>query len=350
MDTQHSNHGSQYAYSIPGYSDFYDVWVESLFSPANPTDSTSTLVKSEDTPLFSELLQQQLDLASNSERQTVSVVDLGTGTGRVVQELWRSVIQSASGAQENAPNIELYGVDHSTDMIRTAERTFIAAFPETERPSSKQPSPRWLQASASNFVEKIGGVEGKIDLLLLSVGMIHHLIDPAEILALVGQIAKGLRAGTGVAAIAVLDEMVPENQEAVNVQPEYTADLIIPVKKTSGAVYCKSPTVTKEELRVHTVPSSGEGQEETKVQMKVRTDSWVVELFEGVPADWNKEKESLASIVEQGKASKVWRKEMEWSLAVWDEPLFIELLRRNGLEITETKKGGYQKWYLLRRT
>ena len=66
----------------------YDAWVDAMFTLS---DYSANLVKSEDTPIFAELVRLQIDSAKQHGRNSVNVVDLRTGTGRCVRKLWEGL-------------------------------------------------------------------------------------------------------------------------------------------------------------------------------------------------------------------------------------------------------------------
>ena len=134
MDTQHSTHGSSYAYSSPGYSNFYDAWVESLFTSSGAASPTAPPKKNEDIALFAEQIREQVGKSTRD----VNVIDLGTGTGRVVCELYRELSgatcdpcvaglgQNSSVPPAPPTQISIWGINHSAKMLDAAVNTFAS--------------------------------------------------------------------------------------------------------------------------------------------------------------------------------------------------------------------------------
>ncbi|KAF8422771.1 hypothetical protein BGX38DRAFT_1279755 [Terfezia claveryi] len=374
IDTQHKTHGPSYAYSHTAYPAFYDAWVDSMFSPPTPSLSPSQpiLPKNEDIPIFEEFIRDQLAAKKESrmittddyesESCTVNIVDLGTGTGRVICEIFRGIYSSAAAAVEEElqqPKMNFWGVDHSPSMLSHAESTFsqLKLDYESKINRSIPSTPIWICASASTFLTILSSTtthkerlnQGELDLLFMSVGTIHHLVDPNEVLAFLMELARGLKAGTGRAVVSVLDEMVPGEGEGGGLEYSKGEDQIIKAKGGTGEIYVKTPTIPSEEAKVVEVDVSiGGGEEKMLVVISQRRiDKWTVGFYDGLPEGWEKVGKSPAEMVEEGKGRNVWRKELEWSLAVWDEDVFRALVRVARLEVLEVRRGVFQRWYVL---
>ena len=296
MDTQHSTHGSKYAYSSPDYPAFYDAWVDAMFTPS---DDSANLVKSEDTPVFAEVVKLQIDSAKQHGRNAVHIVDLGTGTRRCVRELWK-VLDEAQVERNESPGVVIWGVDHAKAMLERAEEVFeffikdinTSTANTTGERTGDWNKPKWVCASATGFADAIrsypGPNEAEIDAILMSVGTIHHLIEPKEVLGFLKEMKRGLRAGSGVGIVSVLDEMYAAGAESKgeaavhsvedHVKVEFGADLL--VRGRDGRVYSKSPTVTTWDERAVAV-------EDVRVDWRVKTDRWTVECYEGLNEGWD---------------------------------------------------------------
>ena len=370
MDTQHSTHGSLYAYSSPGYSSFYDAWVESLFASSGTASPTAPVKKNEDITIFTEIIRGQV---RSSTRGVVNVVDLGTGTGRVVCELYRELSSAISdpcgaaalGQSNSAPpasptQISIWGIDHSAEMLDAA----VNAFNRLEKELGGNPHsqsifihrPHWARASAAAFTDTLASTSlglGNIDVLLLSVGTIHHLVNPQEVLSFLGELSKGLRPGSGVALISVLEEMIPASAQqggdnTAHLEEDYSGDMAIRSTTQPGAAYVKSPTVTTWETR--DVEVDADNGSPITVKSQVRTDRWTVECFDGLPEGTLPEGDTGVVAVAKGspdRGKSVWKREMEWSLAMWDEDAFRKLVGVAGLEIEAVKRGSFQRWYTV---
>ncbi|KAF8459619.1 hypothetical protein BGX38DRAFT_1264523 [Terfezia claveryi] len=353
IDTQHKTHGPSYAYSHTAYPAFYDAWVDSMFSPPTPSLSPSQpiLPKNEDIPIFEEFIRDQL--AAKKESRMITTDDYENFSG---------IYSSAAAAVEEElqqPKMNFWGVDHSPSMLSHAESTFsqLKLDYESKINRSIPSTPIWICASASTFLTILSSTtthkerlnQGELDLLFMSVGTIHHLVDPNEVLAFLMELARGLKAGTGRAVVSVLDEMVPGEGEGGGLEYSKGEDQIIKAKGGTGEIYVKTPTIPSEEAKVVEVDVSiGGGEEKMLVVISQRRiDKWTVGFYDGLPEGWEKVGKSPAEMVEEGKGRNVWRKELEWSLAVWDEDVFRALVRVARLEVLEVRRGVFQRWYVL---
>lgn len=368
MDTQHSTHGSSYAYSSPGYSNFYDAWVESLFTSSGTASLTAPPKKNEDIAIFAEQIREQV---CSSTRDVVNVIDLGTGTGRVICELYRELSgamcdPSVAGLGQNSSvppasptQISIWGIDHSAEMLDTAVNTFASLEQELGDKSPRMSifihRPHWVRAPAAAFIDILASASlgpGNIDVLLFSVGTIHHLVHPQEVLSFLRELNKGLRPGSGVALISVLEEMISASAQqggdsTAHPEVDYSGDVAIHSTTQLGAVYVKGPTTTTWETRDVEVDADNGGS--IAVRSQVRTDRWTVECFDGLPGGSPGVDRVAASQGDVGRGKRVWKREMEWSLAAWDEGAFGKLVGAAGLEIVGVKSGSFQRWYTVKR-
>ena len=123
VDGQQSAHGESYAYISSYWAEFYDMWVEEVIGRA-------ALAKDDD--FFFNLLWPFLSKSANV-RQPLRVVDMATGTGRVIRGILRKMNSLAQGAVpgESQKELHIWGIDHSQAMIDRAK-----AILEDEIPSS----------------------------------------------------------------------------------------------------------------------------------------------------------------------------------------------------------------------
>ena len=193
---------------------------------------------------------------------------------------------------------------------------------------------------------------GSVDVLLLSVGTIHHLVHPQEVLSFLRELSKGLRPGSGVALISVLEEMISasaqqDGDSTAHLEVDYSGDVAIRSTTQLGAVYVKGPTATTWETRDVEVDVDNGGS--ITVRSQVRTDRWTVECFDALPGGNPGLDRVVASQGDLGRGERVWKREMEWSMAAWDEGAFEKLVGVAGLEIVGVKSGSFQRWYTVKR-
>jgi SAM-dependent methyltransferase len=164
MDGQHFSHGTSYAYSAPEWPEFYDLWVESLSGPG----------PYEDARIFWNALRDIIAAHRESKfspsnipdgKEVITVVDLGTGTGRVINGLVAAMVaesQAEAKAEEGESSrviIRLVDVDHSKAMLKRARKRFDEVWSGKEGLlEGKVIGPHWMRASAARFVTEYGNV------------------------------------------------------------------------------------------------------------------------------------------------------------------------------------------------
>ncbi|KAH0538310.1 hypothetical protein FGG08_005084 [Glutinoglossum americanum] len=322
MDGQYLSHSTSYAFGSEEWPEFYDLWVESLFGPG----------PSEDASVFRSALERYA--AGHNSGQPINVVDIGTGTGRVIKDLW----QEPGGALEN---VAFWGLDNAQAMLDRAKSTFDAleASRRTDPAHHGQSSslvrlpPTWIQAPAADFASSLPNLAGNADLIVFAVGGVGHLTADDEVERFLEQVRRALRPPGSYeparAIISVLHEMIPEKNPDLAVEreqsnPEHSSDnvtdkpdSIIPSRDHLGITYVKLPTVSRWSSH------------------DVRTDSFSITII----------KDTEAGRYQEGEVLK--KKEMAWSLRVFDEKAWNDAVKQAGLRIEEVKEGEIQRWYFL---
>ena len=313
MDGQHSKHGTDYAYSSSEWPEFYDLWIESIFGPG----------PAEDIAVFSKCLQSMIDDALPN--QIITVLDVGTGTGRVIKDLcWTSMIKVPPN---DGPVVKFVGMDHSSAMLSRAMRNF---FEQSCVEGSRFGDPEWFHGSAARFGSSGMVLELKTDLVIFAAGGIGHLTADGEVKLFLEQVKKVLREARGsVAIVSVLNEFIPRREgdfaeqsmehRGEEVQEE---EVRIASRDNPGLVYVKSPTVT-----------TWDGS--------VRTDRFSVKAVKEGHGDKGSSMEAGSEVV--------WEKDMAWSIKQFNEPAWQEEVKSSGLEIDSVQDGLLQRWYFLRR-
>jgi SAM-dependent methyltransferase len=300
MDSQHEKHGDSYAYSTPEWPEFYDLWVENLFGPG----------PAEDAAVFQNVLENLV--AATPSEDIITVLDLGTGTGRVIRDLTHAVT-----LRHDTARFRFIGVDHSRFMLDRARSRF------GEQGGMYA---TWLVGSAADFFnEALKGAE-KIDILIFAAGGISHLTDGEETKSFLRQIKMGLRKNNrSVAIISILHEFIEKLEPKGEAQTALEAgdelqDVKIPSKDHQGIMYIKSPTTT------------------------VRNGSFRTNRFS---------LKAIRETEECGRGQKIdipktiWERKMEWSLRDFNEGNWIEEVCSAGLRISSVKEGLIQRWYFI---
>lgn len=298
MDGQTATHGSKYAYASSYWPECYDLWIDHLFGQAGHEDTTIFA----DTALCS----------PEASGGMFNVLDIGTGTGRIVKDLLSGVLGDRPDRR-----LSIMGIDNSGSMLGRAQMTFDRDFRNTgELPSGCEVA--WIKAPAAEMVTRLPGLAGNVDLAIFAAGGIAHLTADHEIEAFLDQLALALRPEQGRAIISVLHEtMASPNAQAQQrtKQKEHEQDLgeppiLLPSREHDGLVFVK-----------HATKETWCGD--------VRTDSFVLEVRD---SDGN----TLEST------------EVEWSLRLIDESRLLESLAKDGLAVEGRTKGSIQDWFLLR--
>ncbi|GAB4822252.1 hypothetical protein N2152v2_009298 [Parachlorella kessleri] len=157
------------SYDVPGFATFYDAMVEGL-----PEEYEA----GKDVDFFWAQLQRVLEAQG-----TARVLDLCTGTGRVVEGLVRHLALRRSSPSDVASppvlqeqqgwTVALTGVDNSEHMLQVAQdKLQLSTLPAGVSCS-------WLCSDIANLPpqEDLGG---PFDLIILSAGSFHHLLTKQE--------------------------------------------------------------------------------------------------------------------------------------------------------------------------
>lgn len=143
---------------------------------------------------FTDLLSQH--------RQTIcrpfTLLDVGTGTGRVVLGLLRR----AAAASLDTSNAELIGMDNEQNMLDMAARL-------ESKTSEISPSVTWTLGAAQTLDElpplQQAGKNKTVDLILFPYGSVCLLKEDGELEQFFSQVAKVLTPGTGRAYVSFVD-------------------------------------------------------------------------------------------------------------------------------------------------
>lgn len=167
-------------YSSPYLVDYYD-----LVAP----NSRSV----DDASFYWKVYQRLLILRSPTAEDPFVIMDIGTGTGRVLHALESNAINS----ELPFSNTELIGVDNAQYMLDKAEA--ITTGPLKEHVS-------WVHGSALNLEEVMQSRQHqKVDLLIFSIGSISHLSEARQPQIFLDQVSKVLRPETGRAYVSIYD-------------------------------------------------------------------------------------------------------------------------------------------------
>lgn len=188
-------------YSSPYLVDYYDIVAPSSRSV-------------DDASFYWEIYQNLLSLRSPTPDDPFVIMDVGTGTGRVLHGLASSAINSGV----NFANTKLIGVDNAQHMLDKAEGISNEILDGCVD---------WVHGSALDLQ---GVMESrqyqKVDLLIFSIGSISHLSELNQPETFLDEVSKVLRAETGRAYVSIYDGSLlgPDKKIAFH-QPHGTSEI-----------------------------------------------------------------------------------------------------------------------------
>lgn len=290
-----------YAYSHSSYPEFYDLWTTHLFGHEASSDATiivETIIRA---------IDRHVDII-----KPVIVIDLGTGTGRVIKDVLRVL------PQPRAP-LTLVGVDHSAAMLaRACSTTF--ALRDTMQEIAAKVNIQWIHASATTYADALlesSSNEGEpqnavADVIIFSAGSIAHLTAPGERQAFLQQTATLLAPG-GVALVSVLtDFFVPIGGSIPERASELDEGVALKSAEMPGTTFVKEPTV-----------------EEWDAAREVKTEKFSVQLVRDVDG------------------GELWKETVGWSLRTLREKEWLDDVEGVGLLIKDRHNLGMQILYAL---
>ncbi|CAG8411254.1 unnamed protein product [Penicillium salamii] len=177
-------------YSSPYLVDYYDL-------VAPNSDSI------DDASFYWRVYQELRSPLLKPPREPFIIMDLGTGTGRVVQGL----SNSAAMIGDNFFNTKVLGVDNAQHMLDKAAQNLDPLFKEHVS---------WILGSALDL-ESVMAQSGydKVDLLIFSIGSISHLSEKDQPEKFLEQVSRVLAPGTGRAYISIYDGSLLQKSEQI---------------------------------------------------------------------------------------------------------------------------------------
>lgn len=198
-------------YNSPYMAEFYDLLFEEHFA------------RSQDCQIYSTQLQSVCDQRSHPSQ--ITVLDIGTGTGRII----RSLINRKE-KQDGDRHVRFIGLDISQDMLSRASRTTL--------PSSETETVSWVLGSAMDLETALAPEVPRqtVDLIMLAFGSISHFHEHGQPERFFQQVGQLLRRGEGRAAVSFLSMyMNPDGPVTMPVGTEGTPHL--PSRQFPGVFY-----------------------------------------------------------------------------------------------------------------
>ncbi|OAX80771.1 hypothetical protein ACJ72_04892 [Emergomyces africanus] len=257
-------------------------------------------------PIYTSVLTKHLSTRSPtvSPEVPLTIVDIGTGTGRVL-------INLANDAKRNGldlSNVHFIGVDNEKAMLERAEKA------QEKLPSMARVGKIvWVLGEAATVASApaLQNYIGGIDLLLFAAGSISHLTGAHEPQRFFAQVAKLLRPGSGRAYIPIMNGVI--SKRSITQEPVFERTWRklqeaegFPSKAFPNIIYKKYPV------------------DESKVEGCIKTDYHNFHVIRQL---------------ESGEEEVIQKDRVEFSLRVWNEPEFLEWAKDAGLEFEDTFHG-----------
>lgn len=210
-------------YADEHYIDFYDAHVAKFWKPGNDSDI--------------ELVWECLKgiLRSKDRPSPITVVDMGTGTGRII----RGLFSNATKEGIKKLDAKFYAVDPGSGMLKRGKDIVDA----DEEMRNMAPV-NWVCSDALYFTTEEPAVRKKTDLLVFAGGGFQHLLSPSEILGFLREIEKALldSAPHAMALLVILGESLPSKMASI---PNYDAEPSVVVSERNPKItYEKSAGTT----------------------------------------------------------------------------------------------------------
>ncbi|KAF2458523.1 hypothetical protein BDY21DRAFT_340484 [Lineolata rhizophorae] len=333
------------AYHNPHWPEAYDLWVEHLFGPGPYEDAAvfrnafHGIIRARGTRR-----EEQETPATN---EPIAVFDLGTGTGRVVQDLLAGIsreseggsgLSNAVGAPVFAWPLRFIGVEPSGPMLSRAERRtapLVARVRQLADDAKTRLDVAWLRGEASDFADRAeskaaelsilhdGG--GIVDLVIFAAGGFGHLVDDAEVKAFLEQARKALKRN-GRVTVSILHEFLVEEDELDEAQ---TVGSILEANRAGAGV--------------------GSGDAEP-IRLKSLDHPGIAYVRYPSKKSWDGEvqrDEFELGVVDQN-GNELYH-ELEWKNRITSARQWSELVSAAELKILERIEGTIQTWWVLER-
>ncbi|KAJ5612607.1 hypothetical protein N7510_005801 [Penicillium lagena] len=216
---------------------------------------------------------------ANNEPESVVVLDVGSGTGRILEGLDRLATKSPGSLTEST----FIGLDQSQHMVDFAKQknTCLTQFRKVS----------WICDQATDLAQALATSEGKdakVDLLVIAIGTISHFTKPGEAQQVFNHVASVLRPHTGRACISALfmDDWSTWDEaehEGMSAEVKDYPSKIFPetIYRNSISGYEEDGKLNTTKCKVEVIQKSPDGEEKVIQTMstlfKLRT--WTEEEF-----------------------------------------------------------------------
>ncbi|KAI2895247.1 hypothetical protein CBS63078_4262 [Aspergillus niger] len=198
-------------YNSKYLAEYYDLWIGTW----------------DDVRLYSSLLAEMV--ARSSSNNPVRVLDVGTGSGRVIHGLASAQEQQGT---KGRPEVHFLGLDNEQHMLDRARLLTDPAHVDQMT---------WVLGSAEELgslpaLQHSDGSGGLIDMIVFACGSICHLYEADQSTRFFEQIAKVLKPTTGRAYISVLKALTDGGEPLARAM-EPSEPIVTSSKEFPGIVY-----------------------------------------------------------------------------------------------------------------
>lgn len=198
-------------YNSKYLAEYYDLWIGTW----------------DDIQLYSRLLSEMV--ARSSSNNPVRVLDVGTGSGRVIHGLASAQQQQGT---KSRPEVHFLGLDNEQHMLDRARLLTNPAHVDQMT---------WVLGSAEELgslpaLQHSDGSGGLIDMIVFACGSICHLYEADQGTRFFEQIAKVLKPTTGRAYISVLKALTDGGEPLARAM-EPSEPIVTSSKEFPGIVY-----------------------------------------------------------------------------------------------------------------
>ncbi|GKZ74119.1 hypothetical protein AnigIFM60653_003311 [Aspergillus niger] len=198
-------------YNSKYLAEYYDLWIGTW----------------DDIQLYSRLLSEMV--ARSSSNNPVRVLDVGTGSGRVIHGLASAQQQKGT---KSRPEVHFLGLDNEQHMLDRARLLTNPAHVDQMT---------WVLGSAEELgslpaLQHSDGSGGLIDMIVFACGSICHLYEADQGTRFFEQIAKVLKPTTGRAYISVLKALTDGGEPLARAM-EPSEPIVTSSKEFPGIVY-----------------------------------------------------------------------------------------------------------------
>ncbi|KAJ5721207.1 uncharacterized protein N7483_009141 [Penicillium malachiteum] len=275
-------------YDSPYLAEHYDIFCEKYLTE-----------ELKDVPVYWEQLQK---IQSSAPEQPFVVLDVGTGTGRILHGL------AASAGEEgyDLSSAEFIGLEPSQDMLdRAAKSSQMAHVGHVA----------WEQGTALDLVSvpSLNGCTKKVSMLMWAVGSISHLHEPEQPTQFLNQVAKVLMAGTGRVIISISHHLAPKDLKDA---------AIAPWKNPPRLASRTFPDIVYQTTQLET-KTIGHVQHDTREVLVIRT-------------------------LPEGTEQVVEKNLVQFKGRLWKENELVDTAKNAGLELADTISAEREAFYIFK--